>query len=464
MIEYIVLILVLITFIIASIEDIKKREVYDYINYALSFLILAITIFHSILIESFDPIKYVGFGLLVGFALGSILYYIGVWGGGDAKFLIGFAASTFYLLKFAGTSNMVQDVYLLIEGALSYVFNLFIATFLDYLIFLDILFLSIILLKVLFTRRRDEFENLFTLFLIIFLLFIGLYFNYSNFILIVLGFFSFLLIFFGPEDSFSSVYFKIKKKIHNLSQGDRIDDTIMQANKVVVAFEEGKDGLNKEHILKIKENINDNKLVSIRKVLPYSILVTLNYAMYIINIISLDNTNLDIIGFLFKFLFFSFFAGSIIAVAMLTGYYIINFKKVKINFLKIEKIILSIFSIFTIIFSIIFRQYLAFSFIFASIIFIYLFLKVARGVELKMFVKKKEVTKIALGDWIAQDIKVNGKIIYSQNDFKLGIDEKQYDRIKKLYKTHKELRYIYVKDGLAFLPALLIGFIVLLLL
>jgi Flp pilus assembly protein protease CpaA len=52
MIEYIILSLIIIYLTIASIEDIKKREVYDYINFSLAFIILASATFHSFIIES----------------------------------------------------------------------------------------------------------------------------------------------------------------------------------------------------------------------------------------------------------------------------------------------------------------------------------------------------------------------------------------------------------------------------
>ena len=57
MIEYLVLTIILIVFLIASIEDLKKREVYDYINFSLAFFILVVAIFHSLMINSFDHIS-----------------------------------------------------------------------------------------------------------------------------------------------------------------------------------------------------------------------------------------------------------------------------------------------------------------------------------------------------------------------------------------------------------------------
>jgi Flp pilus assembly protein protease CpaA len=111
MIEYFVLIITIIFFVIASFEDIKKREVYNYINFSYTFIIIIVAIFHSMIENSFIHIKYVGFGMLMGFALGSMIYYLGIWGGGDAKFLIGFSGASYYLINFANSFSSDLKIY-----------------------------------------------------------------------------------------------------------------------------------------------------------------------------------------------------------------------------------------------------------------------------------------------------------------------------------------------------------------
>jgi hypothetical protein len=89
-----------------------------------------------------------------------------------------------------------------------------------------------------------------------------------------------------------------------------------------------------------------------------------------------------------------------------------------------------------------------------------LFLKVAKKIEYTAFVKKKELSKITLGDWIVEDIYDREKLIFEVSDFKLGVDEKQLDKIKELSKNNSNLNKLLVKDGLAFLPPLFIGFLI----
>ena len=55
-VNYLVLAIVLIIFTIASYEDIKKREVYDFLNFGFLFSILIIGVIDSFLTESFIPI------------------------------------------------------------------------------------------------------------------------------------------------------------------------------------------------------------------------------------------------------------------------------------------------------------------------------------------------------------------------------------------------------------------------
>jgi hypothetical protein len=85
----------------------------------------------------------------------------------------------------------------------------------------------------------------------------------------------------------------------------------------------------------------------------------------------------------------------------------------------------------------------------------------AKAIEKVAFIKKKKLNEIVLGDWIVQDIKIGNRIIYHKEDFKIGVDEFQLEKIKELDKTHSNLDKILVKDGIAFLPALYLGFLLL---
>lgn len=460
MIEYLVLSLIFFYFLIASIEDIKKREVYDYINFSLTFLIIVIAIFHSIVIDSFGPLKYVGFGLLVGFALGSFLYYIGIWGGGDAKFLIGFMGSTYYFMNFVkSTTSQFQLVYDFFMTKLSGFFSYFLDIFLNYLIYIDIIFMIILVFfGILMSKDLKRIKDRFFLLSIMVFLFLGLFYDFSAILLVLLGFLAFVLIFLAEEDLFQTIYFKIKRRVFDLKEGNIIDKPIFFENKILIDTKDSRT-LSKEDLILIKENIKKDYDIDIRVAFPFSSLVLLNFVMYLFKIITLDSVNLDILSFGFKFLFFSFLAGGILTLSIITFTYIKNFKKIKLKIPKIHMLALLIITIIITIITIFdFRFYYLY-----ALIFIYFLFKISKEVETFLFVSEKPLKNIVFGDWIVEDIIVNKKVIFAAEDFKLGVNEDQLNRIKELAKTNSNLNKIYVKDGIAFLPPMFIGFLIILL-
>lgn len=459
MIDVLILILILVVFSLASYEDIKKREVYDYLNYFLVFAVLTLSIVHSVFSDSSDPLKFVGFGLLVGFALGSLLYYFGIWGGGDAKFLIGFSASSYYLLNFINLGDghiIFENIFMILKqttrSAIDY--------FLEIILYTDIIFLFIVAAFVIFTRdNKLRFERFF-LFTILFLLFSGIYFNLSTFYLILIGFFSFVLMFFAPETVFSSVFFKIKKSISELKLGDKIDGEVKKDRKILIDEETAVTGIGKGDISLLEDVFGKDQEFYTRMSFPFGMLIGLNYIVYMFRIVSLSNENLRILFFMFEFLFISFLIGGILAILIMLGYVILNYKKTKIRFKKFEKSILIIAILLTIILTI-YQTRFALLFLLISL---YLIIRFGRDIEKVIFVKKKPISQIVPGDWISEDVVVDGKIVYKTEDFKLGVNEKQLEKIKKLSKKYKNFDSILVKDGLAFLPPLFLGFIIMLLL
>lgn len=80
-----------IVLVIGSITDFQKREVHDYVSYGLIFAGFGISIIYSILTGTFYIIQTVlGFGIGVGLAYA--MFYLGQWGGGDSKLLMGLGA------------------------------------------------------------------------------------------------------------------------------------------------------------------------------------------------------------------------------------------------------------------------------------------------------------------------------------------------------------------------------------
>ncbi len=93
MFDYIILIITIIWLSIATISDIKTKEVPNWINYSLIIIALTIYSFKSIHYHTFKPILQSLIGLGVFAILGTLMYYSKQWGGGDTKLLFGLGAA-----------------------------------------------------------------------------------------------------------------------------------------------------------------------------------------------------------------------------------------------------------------------------------------------------------------------------------------------------------------------------------
>ena len=105
MIKILLAFLTLFYFIVNSYEDLKKREVWDFLNFSFIFLLIILGVFYSI----FFDIDFIQMFFLYGFlsfSLGSFLYLCRLWGFGDVKFLIWFGfVISFIHSKFLNIQN-----------------------------------------------------------------------------------------------------------------------------------------------------------------------------------------------------------------------------------------------------------------------------------------------------------------------------------------------------------------------
>ena len=86
--------------------------------------------------------------------------------------------------------------------------------------------------------------------------------------------------------------------------------------------------------------------------------------------------------------------------------------------------------------------------------YVYVFVQVVENSCMFKYVKPMKLTE---GDWIAKDVKVNGKYITGPKD--LGIEKKQIRALVKFYRKGK-VKKILVKYGIPFVPSFLVAFII----
>lgn len=133
-----------------------------------------------------------------------------------------------------------------------------------------------------------------------------------------------------------------------------------------------------------------------------------------------------------------------------------NFKELisQVNIKRLRLIIL-VLSLLFIILALIIKVYsLQLAFFFLAVfpfLFFYLYLSVKSIENISMY-KILPTSKLVEGDWIAEDIKIKNKLIYSKKS--LGVTKEQIELIKK----HK--KKVLVKDGIAFVPSFWIGTII----
>jgi len=174
----------------------------------------------------------------------------------------------------------------------------------------------------------------------------------------------------------------------------------------------------------------------------------------------------------------NYFLGSFLINALIIGalygilWSIISIFKNKKKFIKnlnkyrknkitkiINRVILAIsliFVIFAVLTPDIFIKIISFYIAIISIITFYLWI-VIKSVENSSMLKYVNPSKLTEGDWIAKEIKVDGKYITGPKD--LGIEKKQIKKLISLYKKNK-IKKIQIKEGIPFVPSFLIAFVI----
>jgi len=89
---------------------------------------------------------------------------------------------------------------------------------------------------------------------------------------------------------------------------------------------------------------------------------------------------------------------------------------------------------------------------FVSLLTFYVWVYI-KSIETVCMYKAVPATKVTEGDWIAEDVFLNGKKVYGMN--KTGIEKKDIAKLVKL-----KVKNVVVKEGIPFVPSFLVAFIV----
>lgn len=256
----------LIWIIFAVIQDIKKREIANWLNFSLAIFALGFRFFYSL----FGDLGYgffyqglIGFGVF--FLLGNLFYYGKVFAGGDAKLMISLGAVIPFSESIFANLNLVVLFFslFLFAGAIYGV--------------VSSLFLGIKNRKKFvkeFSKQLDSRKKFICVFLLFGIIFLAL--SFFEFICISLAILFFVLpyLYLAAKAIDESCMVK-RVNTKNLTEGDWLYRDIRFSRKLIKARW---DGLSKEEINLIRRK---KRIVLIRQGIPFSPVFLISYLVLI---------------------------------------------------------------------------------------------------------------------------------------------------------------------------------------
>lgn len=256
-------VLALIWIVFATFQDLKKREVANWLNWSLVIFALSFRFFFSLFDGDFDFLYQglIGYGIF--FILGNLFYYGRIFAGGDAKLMMSLGVVLpFHYTFFDNLEIFVVFLFLFF----------FVGAFYG-------LFFSSFLALANFKRFKKELGKQFrkNKNLVIFVLAIGLGifgFGFLNEMFFILGGF----IFFSPylylyAKAIDKVCMIKNIEVSKLSEGDWLYNDVCAGKSLIKA---SWDGLSKEQIKKIKRKY---KKIKIRQGIPFVPVFLISFAI-----------------------------------------------------------------------------------------------------------------------------------------------------------------------------------------
>jgi Flp pilus assembly protein protease CpaA len=258
-------VLALIFIIVAVIQDLKTREIDNWISFSLIIFALGFRLLYSLFNGNFEFFYsgLIGFGVF--FILGNLLYYSKVFAGGDAKLMIGL-----------GAILATPEIYSNVSAFFNFVFVFLFVGFFYTII------TSIFLCVRHFKLFKREFINLLNknkrVMCVILLV---------SLILLILGRFDILFSVFGTMLFFVSYLYLYSKAVDKacivrtistkkLREGDWLYSDLRLGNKTIKATW---DGLTKKNIKEITQKYKETR---IREGIPFSPVFLISFIIFII--------------------------------------------------------------------------------------------------------------------------------------------------------------------------------------
>ena len=229
----------------AVVQDLRKREVANWLNFSLIIFALGFRFFYSLFSAFNFDFFYQGLiGLVVFFILGNLLYYGRVFAGGDAKLMIALGA----ILPFSNNLFMNLNIFFLF-----FVLFLIAGSFYGLVTSIVLAVRNFSKFKKEFSRRFKESKSMIILGLIFAILFLVL--SFFEFVLIYLAIIIFVLPYLYLSAKAVDEVCMIKNiSVKKLTPGDWLYKNVKVGNKVIKA---SWDGVTKAEIKFLRKHKKD---------------------------------------------------------------------------------------------------------------------------------------------------------------------------------------------------------------
>ena len=259
------IVLALIWIAFATFQDLRTREIANWLNFSLIIFALGFRFFYSLFSESFGFFYQGLIGLGIFFILGNLLYYGRFFAGGDAKLMIALGA----VLPFSGSFSVNLKIF---------------ASF--FIIFLFVGAIYSIATSIYFSLRnfkkfRKEFsfqlrKNKKLICLVLFLGLVLMILGFLESMFFVLGVLVFILPYLYIYAKAVDEACMIKKiKTSQLTEGDWLYKNVKVGKKIIKA---SWDGLKKEEIKQLRKKY---KIILIRYGIPFSLVFLISFLILI---------------------------------------------------------------------------------------------------------------------------------------------------------------------------------------
>lgn len=246
-------VLALIWIIFATIQDLREREVANWLNFSLIIFALGFRFFYSLFLGNFNFFYQGLIGLGIFFILGNVFYYGRIFAGGDAKLMIALGAVLpFHYTLFDNVE--IFAVFLFLFFFVGAFYGLFVSSF-----------LALTNFKKFKKELKKQFKKRKHFVLIFLAIGLGIFgFGFFEELFFVLGAFVFFIPYLYLYAKAIDKVCMIKNiEVSKLSEGDWLYNDVRAGKDLIKA---SWDGLSKEQIKKIKSKY---KKIKIRQGIPF---------------------------------------------------------------------------------------------------------------------------------------------------------------------------------------------------